>query len=202
MRMFWIGSLALVGAAAPDALGQKIADCDWTEDLTLVTFNEPLNIPNVDFVLATGPTEVGTSSVFGNLALVLNSGETGSVDLGPATDPTKFATFADRFAGDPSLAVYLSVGLGPSFDHFFSDTTNTPALQFLFTQEERDALLGAPIQFFRINVDGLTIENNVGGDPMRSHILATGSFEIWIPTPGAAALLGMAGLPLIGRRRR
>lgn len=196
--------LTLVGASAPCALGQKIADCDWSVPLTLVTIGDPpppIDVTSVDFLLTNTQSSLGLYRSLGDGALVLTSGQTGSVDLSAATDPVDFAYFADRFSqgfGD----VYLSLGIGPDFTQFFTNTTATPALQTLFTPDENNALAGADISFFRITVDDLTIVNGAAGDPTRADITASGTFEIWIPAPGATALFGLAGLPLVTRRRR
>lgn len=90
---------------------------------------------------------------------------------------------------------------GPDFEIYFSDGF-TPDLTDLFTPTEIADLQGADLSFFRIIVDSVSIQSSVDAGVYNTDVASSGRVELWIPTPGAAVLLGMAGVPLVARRRR
>jgi hypothetical protein len=176
-----------------------IADCEWSFPLDLVTGGDPappIEITSMGFFLSDVDSSYVSGHTLGAGTLMLTSGQTGSATLNAATDPVEFAYFTDLFT---TGSVYLAMGIGTGPGEFFG---LFPWLQSFFTPEENQALEGAELAYFRIIVDEFTIVNDFGGDPTLTHIASSGRFEIWTPTPGTAALLAIAGLPLGIRRRR
>lgn len=95
MRPTPIAAFSLLALAAPGALGQKIADYDFSESVTFVSDSAPVEIPSLDFRLTSDAnnevSHLPATHSLGDEQLVLASGQTGSVDLGPSLDPTDFA---------------------------------------------------------------------------------------------------------------
>lgn len=211
----------VVSSLTPAAFAQSmIADFDWLIDAALITNSQdggplpPINLQQGSFFLSSvqvngtpPPDPTDPVLAYGD-AVVGNAGSL-TIDISPASDPLWFNSFLFEIqnAGDQEIGegdIYVNARIDGDLtihDVGFGQSPEGPQLFDRFDPAESAALATADIAFFRFSIDSLSIVNGTEMGPAWGTFTANGSFEVWTPAPGAAALLSITALPLLRRRR-